>query len=103
MQNSCSARTRTHALERGKTLALAFVCGWFCDVIFVFSNGVKYSLFLGLSICYLLYLKGLLNKIGGGNGEMLFLYACFFVGKKFIVSLHSKGKYWRVLKGKLLR
>ena len=45
-----------------------------------------------LSACYLLYLKGLVNKMGGGNGEMLFLYAYIFAGKKFIVSLHKNGK-----------
>ena len=49
--------------------------------------------FSGYSVCYLSYLKGLVSKIGGGgNGEMLFLYACFFAGKKFIVPLHPKGK-----------
>ena len=48
--------------------------------------------FSGYSVCYLSYLKGLVNKIGGGNGKMLYLYACFFAGKKFIVPLHPKGK-----------
>ena len=49
--------------------------------------------FLGeLSVCNSFYLKGLLSKMGGGNGEMLFLYAYIFAGKKFIVSLHKKGK-----------
>ena len=49
--------------------------------------------FLGeLSACNSFYLKGLLSKMGGGNGEMLFLYAYISAGKKFIVSLRPEGK-----------
>ena len=48
--------------------------------------------FSGDSVCYLSYLKGLVNKIGGGNGDMFFFGECVFAGLKVLGRVRGPGR-----------